>query len=44
MRLEPGDLVSLGSFGPLLEPKPGLAATVTYQGLPGDPNVSVTFE
>ncbi len=39
-----GDLVSLGSFGPLLKPEAGLTATVTYRGLPGDPSVSVTFE
>ncbi|ESR25491.1 2-keto-4-pentenoate hydratase [Lutibaculum baratangense] len=41
---EAGDLVSLGSFGPLMEPKPGLTATVTYEGLAGSPSVSVTFE
>ena len=39
-----GDLVSLGSFGPLMAPKAGLTATVAYQGLAGDPKVSVTFE
>lgn len=39
-----GDLVSVGSFGPLLKPEPGMTATVTYQGLPGDPAISVTFE
>lgn len=39
-----GDLVSLGSFGPLLPPKPGLKATVTYEGLADSPTVSVSFE
>lgn len=39
-----GDLVSLGSFGPLLAPKPGLKATVAYEGLAGNPKVSVSFE
>lgn len=39
-----GDLVSLGSFGPLLAPKAGLTATVSYQGLAGDPSISVSFE
>jgi 2-keto-4-pentenoate hydratase len=42
--LAPGDLVSVGSFGPLLPPaKAGGGATVTYAGLPGDPEVSVVF-
>lgn len=39
-----GDLVSVGSFGPLLAPKPGLTATVSYEGLADGPTVSVTFE
>lgn len=42
--LQPGDLVSLGSFGPLLVPQPGLAVTVTYEGLPGNPAIGVRFE
>lgn len=41
---KPGDMVSVGSFGPLLKPAPGLEATVTYNGLPGNPSVSVVFE
>jgi 2-keto-4-pentenoate hydratase len=41
--LKKGDLVSLGSFSKLLPPKPGLAVEVTYQGLPGNPTVSVSF-
>ncbi|MFP3384771.1 2-keto-4-pentenoate hydratase [Tritonibacter sp. SIMBA_163] len=39
-----GDLVSVGSFGPLVPPgslKGG--ATVSYEGLPGSPEVSVLF-
>lgn len=42
--LAPGDYVSVGSFGPLLPTAPGLTATATYLGLPGDPQVSVGFE
>lgn len=38
-----GDLVSPG-FGPLLAPKPGLRATVAYEGLADGPKVSVSFE
>ncbi|MDS9469420.1 hydratase [Paracoccus sp. MBLB3053] len=44
VRFKAGDLVSVGSFGPLLLPKPGLAVKVTYHGLPGDPEVSVSFD
>lgn len=41
----PGDMISVGSIGPLLPTAkaPG-GATVTYEGLPGDPSVSVVFE
>ncbi len=43
--LKPGDVVSVGSFGPPVPPaKAGGGATVTYAGLPGDPTVSVVFE
>ena len=42
--LQPGDWVSLGSFSPLLPPRPGLTVTATYQGLPGAKPVSVTFK
>ena len=31
---QPGDLISLGSFSPLLPPKAGLSVTATYNGLP----------
>ncbi len=42
--LVPGDLVSVGSIGPLLPPaKAGGGAEITYAGLPGDPKVTVTF-
>jgi 2-keto-4-pentenoate hydratase len=42
--MAPGDLISVGSIGPLLPPaKAGGQATVTYDGLPGTPTVSVTF-
>jgi 2-oxo-hept-3-ene-1,7-dioate hydratase len=45
IELEPGDLVSVGSIGPLLPPeKAEGAATVTYQGLGDDAEVHVTFE
>jgi 2-keto-4-pentenoate hydratase len=41
--LQPGDLVSLGSFSALLPPRPGLVVTATYQGLPGAAPVRVRF-
>lgn len=44
LAMKPGDLISLGSFSPLLPPKAGLTATVTYQGLPGAQPVSVSFK
>jgi 2-keto-4-pentenoate hydratase len=44
LALEPGDLVSLGSFSRLLPPKPGMKASVEYLGLPGNPVVSVSFK
>ncbi|WP_424985070.1 2-keto-4-pentenoate hydratase [Microbulbifer sp. S227A] len=43
--LKAGDLVSVGSFGPLVPPVKGKGgATAQYSGLPGDPTVSVTFK
>ena len=42
-RLKAGDLLSLGSFTPLMPPRPGMAITVSYEGLPGMPDVSVRF-
>ncbi len=43
IRLKPGDLLSLGSFTAPLSPRPGLAVTVRYEGLPGNPEVTVRF-
>ena len=41
---KPGDIVSVGSMGPLLFPDAtGGKATATYDGLPGNPSISVTF-
>lgn len=42
--MKKGDLISLGSFSKLLPPKAGLAVEVTYQGLPGNPTVSMNFK
>ncbi len=42
--MKPGDLISLGSFSPLLPPKAGAGASVNYVGLPGAAPVSVTFK
>ena len=42
--MQPGDLISLGSFSPLLPPKPGLSVTATYGGLPGAQPVRVSFK
>ena len=45
IEFEPGDMISVGSIGPLLPPeKAEGAATVTYEGLGGDATVSVVFE
>lgn len=44
LALQPGQLVSLGSFSPLLPPKAGLKVTATFAGLPGAQPVSVTFK
>ena len=44
VELRPGDIVSVGSIGPLLPPQSGLTVTATYEGLPGTPTVSVTFQ
>jgi 2-keto-4-pentenoate hydratase len=42
--LKKGDLLSLGSFSKLMPPKPGTGANVVYEGLPGNPSVSVRFK
>lgn len=43
-KLKAGDLISVGSFSPLLPPKPGQAVRLRYEGLPGNPQVSMSFE
>lgn len=43
IKLKPGDLLSLGSFTQPMKPLPGMAVTVRYEGLPGNPAVSVRF-
>jgi 2-keto-4-pentenoate hydratase len=44
--LKAGDLISVGSFSPLLPPRPGSTVTVRYEGLPGGtvPKVSASFQ
>ncbi len=44
IKLKAGDLLSLGSFTPLMPTRPGLTVTVRYDGLPGNPAVSVSFK
>jgi 2-keto-4-pentenoate hydratase len=43
-KLLAGDILSLGSFSAPTPPKPGMTVTVTYEGLPGNPMVSVRFK
>lgn len=43
LTLKPGDLLSLGSFSKGLPTQPGAGARVVYEGLPGNPAVSVRF-
>lgn len=43
IQLKAGELISLGSFSPLMPPKPGQQITVTYDGLPGAQAVVVNF-
>ncbi|MBA4612528.1 hydratase [Stappia taiwanensis] len=42
--LAPGDLVSVGTFGPLTPMKPGMSVRLTYEGLPGTPSLDASFE
>ena len=42
--LKKGQLLSLGTFSRLHPPKPGAAVKVVYEGLPGNPTVSVRFK
>lgn len=45
IEFQPSDLISVGSFGPLVPPAKGKGgASVSYDGLPGDPTVSVVFD
>ncbi len=44
LKLQKGDLVSVGSFSKLMPPKAGQKIEVQYQGLPGDPKVRVGFK
>jgi 2-oxo-hept-3-ene-1,7-dioate hydratase len=45
VEFEPGDMISVGSIGPLMPPEKAEGkATVTYDGLAGSPTVSVAFE
>lgn len=44
LAMQVGQIISLGSFSSLLPPKPGLTATVSYEGLTGVMPVSVTFK
>lgn len=44
VRLKAGDVLSVGSFTPLLVPRAGTTVRVRYLGLPGDPEVSVRFK
>ncbi|MEZ5650953.1 MAG: fumarylacetoacetate hydrolase [Burkholderiaceae bacterium] len=43
-RLRSGDLLSLGSITRLLPVKAGLTARARYEGLPGSPEIEVTFK
>jgi 2-keto-4-pentenoate hydratase len=43
LTMQPGDLISLGSFSALLPPKAGLSVTATYEGLPGAAPVRLSF-
>ena len=44
IQLKKGDLLSLGSFSQPRLPQPGTGAKVIYEGLPGNPTVSVNFK
>jgi 2-keto-4-pentenoate hydratase len=37
-------VLSLGSFTPPLKPEAGMTVTVRYEGLPGNPAVTVRFK
>jgi 2-keto-4-pentenoate hydratase len=44
IRLKAGDVLSLGSFTQPMPTQPGLAVSVRYEGIPGNPTVSVRFK
>lgn len=44
VRLKAGDLLSLGSFSAPLTPQAGETVRVRYEGLPGNPQVAVSFK
>jgi len=44
IQLKKGDLLSLGSFSQPRPPQPGTGAKAIYEGLPGNPTVSVHFK
>ena len=44
LAMQPGDLISLGSFSAPLPPRPGLSVTATYDALPGAAPVHVIFK
>ena len=44
VRLKAGDLLSLGSFVAPLTPQAGETVRVRYEGLPGNPQVAVSFK
>lgn len=44
IKLKPGDRLSLGSFSQPVKPVPAMAISVRYDGLPGNPVVSVRFK
>lgn len=44
VKLEAGDVVSLGSFGAPQPARPGQTVTVAYEGLANSPSVNVTLE
>ncbi len=44
IQLKKGDLLSLGSFSQPRLPQPGTGAKAIYEGLPGNPTVSVRFK
>lgn len=44
LQMQPGQLISLGSFSALLPPKPGQVVSIHYDGVPGLQPVSVRFD